>query len=180
MSYEYLCSYCKGFPFTDAEGVTTTRVEHGHIWAAEHCTCECHAEQVVSSLTFQVDVKIVIDVREAFMLYCEDHGITRETVDEDWSNAIATGTSEDFSDWLCEALAENTEADVYGLSFVPRYASSVDIISDSPLDGVGDDDWEKLLALTYPHLPGDPDRTPVDPSTLGMDPLFKIEKGEAL
>lgn len=160
-----LCRYCRGYESRDLAGEVTTVIKHGEARMAYDCRCACHAEQVVSKAMFTLDVKVIIDVKEAFLRWAEETGLTQENFEFD---------EDAFAEWLAEELLDDCSADVTGPG-VLSYESSLDGCDFDPLDGV---DIDKLLALAVPLLPVDPEAVPLNGAALGMEPLFPRENGE--
>lgn len=163
-----LCAYCDGYKYTDIDGVTTTRIEHGVARMAVNCRCDCHADQLVVRTSFDVTMTVTLDVVEAFLCWCEENDYTQADFAADEVD------SEAFAEWWANELLDDVGGDVVGAG-VLVYQSDVDGFEFDPLADV---DHDKLMRIALPKLPPDPDALPVDGAALGMQPLFSIEEVE--
>jgi len=168
-----LCSYCRGYKHRDIDGVETVVITHGKKILAMNCRCECHADHVVVTAMFDVNMTVTLDVVEAFLRWCEENEYTQADFADD-ADSDVYGDGEAFAEWWAKDLLDDCGADATGVG-VLAYQSDVDGWDFDPLAGV---DGEKLLRLAIPKLPRDPDEIPVDGAELGMEPLFIIEDVE--
>lgn len=167
-----LCTYCDGYKYTDIDGVTTTKIEHGVARMAVNCRCDCHADQLVVKTSFDVTMTVTLDVVEAFLRWCEENDYTQADFPENGDDVYGDG--EVFSEWWSEDILDDCGGDITGVG-VLDYQSDVDGFEFDPLSGV---DHSKLLRLAVPKLPRDPDAMPIDGSDLGMEPLCDVEEVE--
>lgn len=161
---EYLCIYCRGY---ESQGETVIR--HGEIRMAWRCSCDCHADQIVTRMTYETSVTVTVDMREAFLRFAEEKELTQADFDE--ADGRAYDFEEEFSEWFANELGENTEVDVSGPGVV-EYGNDIEFLDVDPLDGVN---VRRLIDSCFSALPFDPANAPLDPATLGMDPLFDVE-----
>lgn len=167
-----LCAYCNGYKYTDIDGVTTTKIEHGVARMAVNCRCDCHADQLVVKASFDVTMTVTLDVVEAFLRWCEENGYTQADFPEGGDGVYGDG--EAFGEWWANDILDDVGGDVTGAG-VLVYQSDVDGFDFDPLADV---DHNKLMRIALPKLPPDPDSLPVDGADLGMEPLFDVEDVE--
>lgn len=168
-----LCTYCDGYKYTDIDGVTTTKIEHGVARMAVNCRCDCHADQLVVKTSFDVTMTVTLDVVEGFLRWCEENGYTQADFADDADHDVY-GDGEAFAEWWANELLDDVGGDVTG-SGVLTYQSDVVGLDFDPLVDV---DHNKLMRLAIPKLPRDPDEMPLDGADLGMEPLFGVEEVE--
>lgn len=164
-----LCSYCRGYTHRELDGTEHVVIKHGEARLAANCRCECHADQVVTKTSFDLTMTVTLDVKEAFLRWCEENGYTQADFADDADRDVY-GDGESFAQWWADDILDDCGGDVTGVGVI-AYQSDVDGFDFNPLADV---DRNRLLNLAIPLLPPDPDwAPPLSGAQLGMEPLFK-------